>query len=75
MSRAVVGGMKGHAGAWMFFGLVGTRFEALGEDLPSPTLRLESHTKYLAPKSLTLKVVIPLWTSLSTRRSLLLSLG
>jgi len=43
VSRAVVGGMKGHAGAWMFFGLVGTRFEALGEDLPSPTLRLESH--------------------------------
>ena len=25
MSRAIVGGIRGHAGAWMFFGLVGTR--------------------------------------------------
>ena len=24
VSRAVVGGMGGHAGAWMFFGLVGS---------------------------------------------------
>ena len=32
--RAVVGRMGGHAGAWMFFGLVGslrTWYEALGE--------------------------------------------
>lgn len=36
VSRAVVGGIRGHAGAWMFFGLVGMR-SAIIESISAQT--------------------------------------